>query len=451
MLKSRNVYGAAPCAEPSAHRRLPVLPWKGHGLNDWLWKRSRTQPSGGNFRLALWLGVGLVVAALVGPGCSKKAEAPAGRMAVPVTVRAVQKRDVPVEVQSFGVVEAFSSVSIKVQVAGTLTEVLVKEGQRVKANQPLFTIDPRTYEATVKQLEANLAKDAVLAKRLRQEADRMAGALAKGASSPDEVDQAKATAAAAAATQDGDQAALDNAKVQLSYCRIVSPIDGVAGKLLVNQGNAVKAYDISLLTINQIQPIYVAFTLPQQYLPQVRQYSDPTLHGTGDGNLAVYAAVPNQAQKEEGELVFVDNTVEAASGTITLKAQFANAQERLWPGQFVNTTLVLTTQKDALVVPSRALQTGQQGQFVFVAKPDNTVESRPVKTGLSVGGMIVVETGLAEGEVVVLDGQLRLTNGAPIKILPDKSSSQPAGGAVSSSGPATQPAATAPDERKPAS
>ncbi len=353
--------------------------------------------------------------------------------------------DVPVELKGFGAVEPFASIVVKAQVAGTITEVLVKEGDHVKANQPLLRIDNRSFAAAVRQLDGTLARDEANAELSRYEAVKLDALLKKEAATPDEAYQAKSKADADGASVAATKALLEMARLEVEHCEICSPIDGVAGKLAINQGNVVKAYDVEILNVKQLQPVYVSFTLPQQHLPQIRQFLSQ------NKSLVVRADVPGESESETGTLSFIDNEVDAATGTIRLRGTFANADERLWPGQFVNVTLVLTMQKDRMIVPSRAVLTGQQGTFVFVIKPDETAEVRAVRTGLNLGAAVVVE-GVSEGETVVTDGQLRLINAAKVKIVEAASraaggsGSAPASSGPASSAPATQPA-TLPAER----
>jgi len=271
----------------------------------------------------------------------------------------------------------------------------------------------------VAQLEANLARDKVQADYAARDAKRVAEMTAKGAGSQDELDKADSTAASAQATVQADQAALDNARLQLSYCTIASPVDGVVGKVLIDLGNVVKANDLPLVTINQVQPIHVSFAVPEQYLPEIRRHQAAQ-------PLAVTARVPGQPAPERGKLAFINNTVDAATGTITLRAVFDNAAERLWPGQFVNVVLTLSVRAHAVVIPSRAIETGQQGQYVFVVEGDSTVRAQPVVPGEALNDETVVSKGLSGGETVVTDGQLRLAPGARVAVRSSPAATAPA-------------------------
>jgi len=358
--------------------------------------------------------------------------------AAPVTVTTASEETVPVEVRAIGNVEAYSTVSVKTLVEGELTQVYFKEGQDVKKGELLFTIDPRPFEAALKQAEANLArdiaqmkqaqanvaKDTAQAKNAEVENRRYVELLEAGVATREQADQSRTNAEALAATVNADQAAvasfeeamradsaaIANAKLQLGYCSIRSPIDGRTGTLMIHQGNIVKANDAPLVAINQVNPIYVSFSVPEKELPEIKKYQ-------AMGKLKVEAVTPGADQHpSEGALSFVDNAVDNATGTIRLKAIFANRERKLWPGQFVNVTLTLTTQPHAVVVPSQAVQTGQSGQYIFVVKPDSTVEARPVVAGRALDGQAVIEQGLQPGEKVVTDGQLRLVPGAKVEV-----------------------------------
>jgi len=356
-------------------------------------------------------------------GCSKPQAAPAAPPVVPVTVTTVVQKTVPVQVTAIGNVEAYSTVSIKAQLSGEVVGVHFREGQDVRKGQLLFTIDKRPFEAALQEAIANLARDRARAENARIQAQRYAKLLAEGVVSSQQNDQAVADADALNATVRADEAAVEKAKLDLQYCTITSPIDGRTGSLMVHAGNLVKANDVPiLLVINQVTPIYVNFAVPEQYLADVKKYM-------ATGKLKVQAIVADDPKRpEEGMLSFVDNTVDSTTGTIHLKGTFANQQRRLWPGQYVNVVLTLTAQPNAVVVPAQTVQTGQSGQYVFVVKSDNTVESRPVVPGRTVQGETIIEKGLQPGEVVVTDGQLRLVPGSKIRIKGGAETSQDAAG-----------------------
>jgi membrane fusion protein, multidrug efflux system len=341
-----------------------------------------------------------------------------GRPPVPVTVVAAVQKIMPVQVEAVGTVEPYSTVSIRSQVTGAITKVHFKEGDDVKVGDLLFTVDPRPFEATLKQAEANLAKDVAVLANAREQSRRYAELVKKQYVSQEQYDQIKTNADAVEATVEADKATVENAKVQLSYCRIYSPVTGRTGSLLVNEGNVVRTNDATpLVTINQISPIYVTFTIPEQNLPEVKRR-------LAAGKLGVQAVAPeNEQRPEQGDLSFIDNTVDRTTGTIKLKGTFRNAERRLWPGQFVKAVLKLTDQ-DAIVVPSEAVQTGQQGQHVFIVRGDSAVDIRPVVVSRSLNGESVIEQGLQPGDRVVTDGQFLLGPGTRIQMKTAKDSAQ---------------------------
>jgi len=326
-----------------------------------------------------------------------------GRQAVPVTVALVSRKNMPLQIDAVGSVEAYSTVSIRTQVTGSITQVHFREGQDVRQGDLLFTIDTRPFEAALKQSEANLARDAAVLANAREQARRYAELVKKQYVSQEQYDQVKTNADALEASVEADKAAVENARVQLSYCRIYSPVTGRTGSLLVNEGNLVRTNDATpLVTINQVSPIYVTFAVPEQNLPEIKRR-------LGSGKLQVQALIPDAENRpEEGELSFVDNAVDRTTGTIKLKGTFANGNRRLWPGQFVKAALKLTDHPDAIVVPSQAVQTGQNGQHVFVVKGGSAVDLRPVTVSRSFNGESVIEKGLQPGEEVVTDGQFLL-------------------------------------------
>ena len=333
------------------------------------------------------------------------------RETVPVLVATAVQKATPIQVRAVGNVEAYSTVSIKSQVTGVLTQAHFKEGQNVKKGQLLFTIDPRPFEAALKQAEANLARDTAQLQNSREQARRYAELVKKQYVSQEQYDQIRANADAAEAVVQADQAAVENAKVQLSYCYIFSPIDGQVGTLLVNEGNLVRLNDgTPLVVINQVAPIYVTFSVPEQNLTDIKRQM-------AAGSLKVDARFPpDDGRPEEGNLAFIDNAVDRTTGTIKLKAEFKNGEKRLWPGQFINVALTLSTQSDAVVVPSEAIQVGPEGQHVFVVKPDNSVEVRPVVVARTNEGEAVIAQGLQAGEQIVREGQFLLSAGAKVEI-----------------------------------
>ena len=357
--------------------------------------------------LCLGLPGGLFLTACSGT----KAAGPAapGTPVVPVLAATVEEKDVPVQVQAIGSVESYSTVAVKTQITGELTGVFFREGQEVKKGELIFTLDKRPFEAVLKQAQSTLAKDQAQAEMARVQARRYAVLMKDGVVAKEQYDQMQSSADALDAAVEADKAAVENARVQLIYCSIDSPINGRVGSLLIHQGNMIKANDVPLVNINQIQPIRVAFTVPEQYLAEIKRFA-------ANGKLSVQVSIPNDSKPATGKLSFIDNTVNPTTGTIKLKGEFANTDRRLWPGQFVDVVLTLHTQPNAIVVPSQAVNTGQQGQYVFVIKPDMTVETRPVAVNRTTKGQSVIDKGLGPGERVVTDGQLRLVPGSRVQI-----------------------------------
>jgi multidrug efflux system membrane fusion protein len=345
------------------------------------------------------------------PACSKgKEKQQRKKPAAPVSVSAVTQQTVPVQIEAIGNVEAYSTVAIKAQINGQLMRVHFREGQDVKRGDLLFTIDPRPFQVQIKQAEANLARSTAQMENARADATRYEALVKKGYVAKEQYEQFRTNALALDATVSADRALLDNAKLQLAYCYIHTPVTGRTGSLAVNEGNLIKANaDSAMVVINQIQPIYVNFSVPEKNLQDIKSRLK-------SGKLAVEAFVSKDNSRPfHGVLTFVDNTVDPATGTIRLKATFDNRERALWPGQFVAIRITLTTIQSAVVVPSQAVQTGQQGQFVFVIK-DDTAELRPITAGITYNDMTVIEKGLAPEEQVVTDGQMRLMPGAKVEI-----------------------------------
>jgi multidrug efflux system membrane fusion protein len=347
------------------------------------------------------------------PACStQKAEIPAQLpdFSAPVTIATATVATVPVTLHAIGNVEARSSVAVKAQVAARIEQAHFTEGQDVHQGDLLFTLDRRPFETSLQQAEANLAKDQAQLENARAQADRYTKLFEAGIVSKEQYDSMRSSAAALEAGVRADRAAIDKARIDLSYCAIQAPIAGRAGALLVHPGNLVKDNDATLVVLNQIHPIYVAFSVPEQHLAEIKRYR-------AAGPLAVQASIPSDEQDPaRGELTFIDNAVDSATGTIRLKATFDNSDRRLWPGQFVNVALTLSRQPNSVLVPSRAVQTGQTGQYVFVVKADRTAEYRPVVPGETIDAQTVIQKGLAAGETVVTDGQLRLLPGVKVKV-----------------------------------
>jgi multidrug efflux system membrane fusion protein len=430
--------------QPTPHQRLRAIPW-----------------------------VSLLAAALLGAcsnGAAEKAQAksPEANGGVPVTIDTAISKAVPVQIRVVGSVQAYASVTLKSQLDGEVARVHIVEGQEVKKGDLLFTLDQRPFEAALhqaeanlgrdtaqlqqaeaavaqtkaaqKQAEANLARDTAQLENAMTQLRRYKGLIDDGAISKELYDQVRTTAAALEATIQADQAAVtnaeasiraaqatvenikavikadqavvENAQVQLGYTTIRAPMDARAGNLLVRVGSAVKARDdtAQMLVLNQIHPIYVSFSVPEQYLPDVKKY-------LAAGSIRVEAFPRGQDDSPAtGTLTFVNNTVDPATGTIQLKATFPNSRGLLWPGQFVTVILTLTVQPDRVVVPSQAVQTSQQGQYVYVVRSDSTVESRPITVDRTFGVETVVAKGIATGEKVVTDGQLRLAPGVRVQV-----------------------------------
>ena len=368
-------------------------------------------------RLFLFGGVGLLVVAIVllayfGTEIrANERKTSKGPAAIPVSIAMVVQEVVPLRLLAIGNVEAYATVSVKARVDGQIVEVGFKEGDEVPRGRVLFKIDPRPYEAALRQAEANFLRDTAQKNQARSQESRYQELLAKNFVSKEAYAQIRTNADTAEAVAQGSRAALDNATLNLEYCTIRSPIDGYPGKIQIQMGNLVKANDtLPLVVINQVHPIYVNFSVPEQQLVAVRGYMS-------SGPLAVEALAPGSDQPAaSGTLVFVDNAVDPSTGTIKLRAQFQNGKNALWPGQFVNVRIKLYDQNDALVVPSKSVQTGPNGQYVFVVKPDMTTELRMVTVQRTEGDRAVFEGGLAKGERVVTQGQLRLGAGAKVEV-----------------------------------
>jgi multidrug efflux system membrane fusion protein len=417
----------------------------------------------------------LVAGALALAGCSEGrggAQAkPGPPPPVPVGAATAEARTVPVQVTAVGTVQAYTTVGVKSQVAGQIQQVHFTEGQEVKRGELLFTIDPRPLQAAVKQTEANVAKDraalrqaeAALAQRqaevsqaqanlerdlaqldnARVQEERYAMLLKRELVAREQYDQVRTALAALQATVTADRAAVENARasaraaeamvdnaraviqadeamvetarLQLGYTTIHAPMDGRTGNLLVQAGNVVKTgEDSPLVVIAQIRPIYVSFAVPEQHLTAIARFR-------GQGPLKLDAILDGGRRTVTGTVTFVNNTVDATTGTIQLKATFPNADSALWPGQFVDVALTLTSER-AVLLPTQAVQAGQKGPYVFVVKPDSTVESRPVKVGRRLAREVVIDDGVKAGERVVTDGQLRLVPGARVEIKPQRPS-----------------------------
>jgi multidrug efflux system membrane fusion protein len=342
-----------------------------------------------------------VISAAAFVGCNRKQPEKSEPPPVPVATAVAAVRSVPVQARVIGNVRAVSTVSIRAQVGGQLNEVHFTEGDYVKKGQKLFTIDPLRYQAAVRQARANLAKSKAILVGAEQVLNRLMR-LSKVAVSVEEVDAARATEGSARAAVEADEAALASAQLQESYTIITSPLDGRTGGLLVTAGNIVAVNDVNpLVVVNQVSPIHVAFALPEQRLPAVAA-------ARREKPLKVEAYLRDGEKPVEGVLAFIDNQVDPTTGTVELKAEFKNEDRKLWPGQFVDVVLTIRDRPGSVLVPTAAIQSGQQGMYVYVVTAEKTVELRPVTVAFDSGNDAVVATGLNGGETVVVEGQLRL-------------------------------------------
>lgn len=357
---------------------------------------------------------------------------------VPVEVAKVTLKSVPVDITVVGNVEAYSVVSIRAQTGGMLTEVHFKDGDYVKKGDLLFVIDPKPLEGQMNSAKANLAKSSALLKQAQaqlardtanatyahDQAERYQKGVADGVFAKEQGEQLKSAAAAqqqvleadraaiasAEAQIAADQSAINNLNIQLGYTTVKATLDGRSGNILQKAGNIVTANTTDLATIYAVEPIYVTFAVPEARLADVKRYSE-------SNKLAVTArAQDGTGDLERGELTFIDNAVDTSTGTIKLKGTFPNKDHKLWPGQFVNVGLRLTTRNNAVVVPNQAVQTGQDGTYVYVVGEDRSVSVRPVKTGPRIDQDMVIDEGLQGGEIVVTEGQLRLQPGSKVQI-----------------------------------
>jgi multidrug efflux system membrane fusion protein len=367
-----------------------------------------------------------LLAALAGcSGGDDAAKAKQQKRPVPVTTALSEKRDLPVVVRTVGNVEPYATVSVKSRVDGQIVGVHFREGQDVRKGDLLFSVDRRALEAALNEAQARLQRDRVLLVKADEDVRRFETLVADGYVSREQFEQYRSTADSLRATVRADEAAVETARVQLSYSTITAPMSGRAGQVKVDQGNMVRAgADTVLVVIDQIEPIYVGFALPEMHLAAARarmaaggvpveaRVPGP---GTGEGGKADGGPGTGTAVSARGAVTFVDNAVNTATGTIRMRGTFANESRVLWPGQFVDVYVELGILPGVVVVPSQAVQTGSQGLFAYVVGRDDTVQLRKVRTGLAYGGLVVVEEGVAEGERVVVDGHLRLTPGAVVE------------------------------------
>jgi multidrug efflux system membrane fusion protein len=357
-----------------------------------------------------WKSVTLLLASVAVGGCSKNAPAASRQPTIPVeTARSVQI-SAPVEIVANGVVEPLQSVSVEAQVGGMLTDVAFKEGDAVARGQLLFRLDPRPFQASLRQAQGVLARDEAAAANAGRDAERYRTLVAKDYVTKSQADQAEATAAGLGATLVSDSSAIESARLNLAYATITAPIAGRTGSLLVRQGNIVKPGGGPLVVINQLQPIRVRFPVPQHDFDQLRRRKSR-------GDIAVTAASSDgTAIGDVGILSFIDNAVDSLTSTVTAKAQFGNGGNALWPGEYVRLTVQLDVQPHVVAVATRAIVAGQNGNFVFVVGPDNVVAMRNVVAGRAVGDLTTVDSGLVAGEQIVTDGQSRLTPGDKVDI-----------------------------------
>lgn len=360
-----------------------------------------------NFKLLLMSGAtGLLLLS----GCHGEPPKPKDDR-VPVEVAAASVKNVPVQLRAIGSVQPLSNVAVKSLVSGNLERVWFREGEDVRRGQLLFTIDRRPYQATLAQAQANLARDEATLRNAESEAARYGGLVKKDYVTREEAEKYATSAAAARAVVAADRAEIQSARLQLSYCEIHSPLDGRTGSLLVHAGNNVRANDVSpLVVINQVRPIYVQFSVPESQLPVLRGRM-------ARGRVAaVVSPHAGGAAIATGALSFVDNAVDTSTGTIVLRATFDNASGALWPGQYVSVAVTLEDLTGAVVVPSRAVQSSQNGQYVYIVKADNSVEMRPVVVAQNVDQESVIGRGLTGGETVITDGHLRVTPKSHVEI-----------------------------------
>lgn len=357
--------------------------------------------------------------------CSKEQKTAAAQTPPPPTkVRAAiaTTRSVPLEIATFGTAKPLATVTVKSEISGIVSGVHFAKGQSLRKGQLLFTIDPRMYQAAVDKAQANVDRNAAIMSKAQRDFTRTADLLKKGAATQDELENSQTTLDTIKATVRAEEAALALAKLDLERCSILCPIEGQAGNLLMDAGNLVKANDQGLVTINQLNPIDVFFSIPQSEIAAVRARLSE--------GLTMQACPPEQqACVEQGRLTFIDNTIDPSVGTIMLAGRFDNPQHRLWPGQYLLVKLTLATMENAVVIPSKAVETGRDGKYVYVIGAEDIVELRPVKSGQLVGDMVLIQEGLESGEVVVTEGQMKLKNQQKVSILPQ---------------PSTAPSATAP-------
>jgi len=372
-------------------------------------KDRRGRPAQALVLALLWMAAGVMLAA-----CSRgeDAGAPQARPPVAVLVAKAEQRTVPNQLQAIGAVEAFATVGIKARVEGELVAVEFKEGDYVRRGQLLFILDRRPFEAELNAAEANLARDTATAHQAGLDEQRYSFLLRQGVGSREQYDQSHASAASSSATVAADRAAVESARLNLEFTQIRAPVDGRTGSLQSHLGEIIKAdADNPMVTIAQVEPLYVTFAIPEKDLAAVRRNMEMR-------QLSVEALLPGDQSPAAGVLAFVDNMVDKSTGTITLKGLFANHDRRLWPGQFINVMLTLDVIREAILIPSQAIQTGQEGPFVFTVSSDMKAIPHAIVPGTVIGNETVIERGLEAGATVVVDGQLRLMPGAAVRVKP---------------------------------
>jgi len=375
----------------------------------------------------------LIIASAALTGCSKQnaQAATPQRPPAPVVVSTVEQRDVPVQITAIGNVEAYQMVQVKSMVNGQIEKILFKEGEDVRKGQLLYSLDKRPFQAALEQAQGNLKRDEAQAANAKVQAARYTDLEKQGVISREQADLQRTAEGTNLAAVYADQAAVQAAKVQLQYTDIYAPIDARAGALMINVGNLVKANDTPFLVqLNQIAPIYVTFTVPEASLSEVR-------HFAAEG-LKVLAYPKGQSgNPAEGKLTFIDNGVDPQTGTVKLKATFENKDKRLWPGEFVNVVLNISTFRNAITVPTKAVQSGQQGDYVFVVDKDGTADPRQITTTGTYQNLSLVKSGLNSGDTVIVEGQLRVTPKGKVTIQSSLPPSQVVGSGLNSSDTAT--------------
>ena len=351
----------------------------------------------------------LTISCLPLTGCAKKVEKPKGRPPALVITALATVQNIPVMIKAIGNMEASEVVAIRSQISGQLTNVAFREGQEVAKGSLLFQLDARSYQAELKKAEASLARNQTIMKNATKDYERYSQLVKDGIVTQEQAEGYRTKAESAAADVAADKASVENARTQLSFCTITSPISGRLGALVTDRGNVIKANDTVLVTINKLTPINASFTINDKELAALKSQM-------AAGKVSVSAEVPGTTGlKEKGIITFIDNSIDAATGMIRIKASFDNSKKLLWPGQFVNLSLTMAVLNNAVVVPSQAIQTGQNGQFVFVVTKENSAEIRPVSTGPAALGVTVITKGLQAAEQVVIDGQMRVIPGGKVE------------------------------------